>query len=221
MSSRSLLFRLCVLLVVFSAILFQGGNATFKNSGKEEPDESDGAEVDDYGMYALMDRLTASTGETTFYGLLGVPEDADRVTIGAAFRKKSRDWHPDRHFGASASEREALMEKTAVLSQVAGILRHPKQRARYDWLLNDAPAWHRSAYLVRRLCLTAKWTIWEVIFLGIIFITLFQILSQVARRIEHAIRRWHARRTLAALNKSETKRLERKLDKGFIAFDFF
>ena len=114
-----------------------------------------------------------------------------------------------------------MAEKAAILSQVVTILRKEETRKRYDWILNEAPAWHKSGYIVKKYYMTAKLSVLQVLALVLGFITLIQLLSKLAKLAEFYLRRWDANRTLKSLNKSETKRLDRKLEKGmFFLCDF-
>lgn len=178
-------------------------------SFKKDNDES----LDDYTIYELIDRMILLTGHQTFYDLLNVPETAEKAAISTAFHSKSREWHPDRNRSDPSAP-----EKSAVLSQVATLLRNEDSRRRYDWILNEAPYWHKSGYLVKKYYMTAKLSLSEVLLIAAVFITLIQILSYLAVRFEQFLRRWNANRTLNNLNKSETKRLERKLEKGAVIF---
>ena len=213
------------LLLSFSLLLSFFASALFvsKVNGEWDHEEShysgsgEERQIDDYTIYELIDRLVANTGLQTFYELLDLPEDADKGAISAAFRKKSRLWHPDRHVGkVSAEEASLLAEKAAILGQAVTILRNEETRKRYDWILNEAPAWHKSGYIVKKYCMTAKLSILQVFGVILAFITLIQLLSQLARLAEYRIRRWNASQILKSLNKSETKRLDRKLDKGSV-----
>jgi hypothetical protein len=48
--------------------------------------------------------------------LLGVPRGADRAAIAAAYRRRVKELHPDRHANASPAERRAREQETATLN---------------------------------------------------------------------------------------------------------
>ncbi|GAA3809495.1 DnaJ C-terminal domain-containing protein [Cellulomonas soli] len=67
--------------------------------------------------------------EKDFYGVLGVPKDADPATIKKAYRKLARSMHPDHNPGDAVAEAKfkEIGEAYAVLSDV-------EQRGQYDQL---------------------------------------------------------------------------------------
>ncbi|EFC80372.1 DnaJ C-terminal domain-containing protein [Parafrankia sp. EUN1f] len=73
-----------------------------------------------------------SSGRTTdrasedFYGILGVPRDADADAIQRAYRKLARQYHPDINSDPGAEER------FKDLSEAYDVLSDPDTRARYD-----------------------------------------------------------------------------------------
>lgn len=64
------------------------------------------------------------------YELLGVDGEADVDTIRGAYRKQSKESHPDLHQGTA---REAT-ERMVMLNQAWEVLRSPEMRRAYDWL---------------------------------------------------------------------------------------
>jgi curved DNA-binding protein CbpA len=68
----------------------------------------------------------------TLYNLLGVPPDADNETLKKAFREAVRATHPDIH----ADDPDALSRFRQIVAANA-LLRDARQRATYDWLLQQ------------------------------------------------------------------------------------
>jgi molecular chaperone DnaJ len=61
------------------------------------------------------------------YSVLGVSKDASAEDIKKAYRKMSKEWHPDRHKGDKAAE-----EKFKEINQAYEILSDPQRKAQYD-----------------------------------------------------------------------------------------
>lgn len=129
----------------------------------------------DHEIFRLRDEIIKSEGQNvTFYDLLGVKPNASQDQLTKAFRKKSRDLHPDKarqtfvanyatkhkkkgtSVGKKPSSREieAHVQKVTAayqrLSVVAKMLQGP-ERERYDhFLRNGFPAWKGSGYYYDR-----------------------------------------------------------------------
>lgn len=161
----------------------------------------------DAEMYEMMDAVRKHTGHQTFYDLLGVGSRATVQDVGSAFRRSAAAWHPDK------SKHAAAAEMYPVVSAVAQILRDVAEngsRAHYDWLLNDAPAWHRSTVYVRRL-VTAKLHLREVLLLVLIFTHVVQFVAMWSKYGVDRLVLWDARRTLAQMGDKEMKKMLRKI----------
>ncbi|KAF2185040.1 hypothetical protein K469DRAFT_708304 [Zopfia rhizophila CBS 207.26] len=135
---------------------------------------------EDHEIFRLNDEVTKHDGNITFYQLLGVKPSATQDELNKAYRKKSRQIHPDKARQAfiasyalknkkpkgskkpgvrvskqpSKKEIDAYMkEATATyqrLSVVAGILKGPS-RERYDhFLKNGFPKWKGTGYYYAR-----------------------------------------------------------------------
>jgi tetratricopeptide (TPR) repeat protein len=68
----------------------------------------------------------------TLYNLLGIPPDADNETLKKAFREAVKATHPD----SQAGQPDALSRFRQIVAAYA-LLRDAKQRATYDWLLQQ------------------------------------------------------------------------------------
>lgn len=68
-----------------------------------------------------------------YYGILGVTRKATAAEIRQAYRKKVREWHPDRHQDSPESQ-----EQMRIINEAHDVLSNPQTRATYD-LLGVAP----------------------------------------------------------------------------------
>ena len=71
-----------------------------------------------------------------FYGILGIPKDADQDTIRSAYRILARRYHPDRGAGSSTEKFRQVVEAYETLID-------PGRRQGYD--LSHMPPPHASA----------------------------------------------------------------------------
>lgn len=67
--------------------------------------------------------------EKDFYGVLGVPKDADQATIKKAYRKLARSMHPDHNPGDAVAE-----AKFKEIGEAYAVLSDTEQRNQYDQL---------------------------------------------------------------------------------------
>ncbi|KAL1965621.1 hypothetical protein VTN77DRAFT_5298 [Rasamsonia byssochlamydoides] len=136
---------------------------------------------EDYEIFRLRDEIAATEGaNVTFYDFLGVPPSASQDDINKAYRKKSKQLHPDKvkrafiansaraprdktkgkkpgvHVSKGPSQRQIAAvvkeanERSARLNIVANILRGPA-RERYDYFLkNGFPKWKGTGYYYSR-----------------------------------------------------------------------
>lgn len=85
------------------------------------------------------------------YAILGVPADATGEQIKAAFRKLTREHHPD--VLVTDSERGRATEKMQELTQAYRVLRDPVKRLAYDARCLDSYTQQRT----RRARMTWSW----------------------------------------------------------------
>ena len=64
------------------------------------------------------------------YELLGVDQDADLDATHRAYRKQSKESHPDLHQGTARESTEPMSK----LNQAWEVLRSPQMLSAYDWL---------------------------------------------------------------------------------------
>ena len=161
-------------------------------------------------FYSLIDQMERLTGHKTFYKLLDVTSDASQKEIATAFHKLSMKWHPDKSTYPNASEVYPL------LGTVSKILRDQDvggSKERYDWILNEAPHWHRSAYQVKRM-VTAKVTLVQIVVFALIFTHVAQVVCALAKYFVEVIHFRSAQVTINKLGEKEQKRLARKYGDG-------
>lgn len=63
-----------------------------------------------------------------FYGILGVPRNADSASLKKAYRKLAMKWHPDKN----PNNQEAAQSKFQEISEAYDVLNDPKKREIYD-----------------------------------------------------------------------------------------
>jgi len=68
-----------------------------------------------------------------FYGILGVPRNADATALKKAYRKLAMKWHPDKNPGNQAQAQAKFQE----ISEAYDALKDPKKRQVYDQFGED------------------------------------------------------------------------------------
>jgi hypothetical protein len=148
-----------------------------KKKQTRHSDEDDNQFYDIYDAIATMEQLAPKT--RTFYELLGVAPDATDADVSRAFRRTSVQYHPDK-LGAAADARTERMSR--LVQSVGSLLRTAEGRARYDWVLNDAPPWHRQAVYYsargRKGAGTARMSLWGALWLLAVLAVVFPALSE-------------------------------------------
>jgi hypothetical protein len=131
--------------------------------------------IADHEIFRLRDEVVAHDGpNVTFYDLLGVKPSASQDELNKAYRKKSRDVHPDKARKSFEAKRvlenkkkgkkvtkpptkkeiDAYVKDATVayqrLTVIANILKGP-ERERYDhFLKNGFPKWRGTGYYYER-----------------------------------------------------------------------
>src|SRR3989338_5571370 len=62
-----------------------------------------------------------------YYQILGIPRSASADDVKAAYRKMSKEWHPDKHKGDKKAE-----EKFKEINEAYEALANPEKRKMYD-----------------------------------------------------------------------------------------
>lgn len=206
---------LLVVLLLFLSVsvdLVVGKKSKKNKGGKKNKKESEDSQY--YDIYATVDTLQSLTSHRTFYDLLGVSPDASDDEISRAFRKTAIQYHPDK-LGTSA---DARTEKLSHLVQSIGtLMRSEGGRRRYDWVLNEAPAWHRMAvyYAARQnKNPTAKLTPWSVLWIAVLLSLLIQYSGAWASYLIERSKHEHARKNVEKMNEKEIRRMRERLDQG-------
>lgn len=207
-----LLVWLLGMILLTSFCLAQEGQGKKKNQQKKGKTGKDGEEEEegfnDYEVYEAMEAMRQLTQHETFYDLMGVESNATDEQIGKSFRKLSVKYHPDKHG-------PEMMKMFKLVQYVSTLLRDPKRRARYEWLLHEAPAWHReSVYMMRKITKTAKISLKGALLFSFLFALGAQFLIQwIAFGIQYG-RIVMARKQMAAMGEKEVKRIRKKLEQG-------
>lgn len=186
---------------------FQGNSG----GGQRKGDES----ALDFHIYQLIDRMRSLTPHATLYQLFNVRPEASLSEISANFRQLSLQWHPDKKRHASngksdvGKDREHAEAMYGLLSAASDVLQ--RHRARYDWILNEAPPWHRSSTLLAgRIAKTRHLQGWLIACLSVGFAVAGHWAAMWAAWAYKAQGIWAARRRVRFLGEKELKRLERK-----------
>ena len=61
------------------------------------------------------------------YAVLGVPRDASAEDIKKAYRRMSKEWHPDKHKGEQGAE-----DRFKEINEAYEVLSDPEKKQRYD-----------------------------------------------------------------------------------------
>ncbi|MBM3260453.1 MAG: DnaJ domain-containing protein [Candidatus Sericytochromatia bacterium] len=76
--------------------------------------------------------MTMSATSEDLYEILGVSEDSDDAALKDAFRRLSRELHPDRFVG-DTDKQEEVQARFAKISGAYNVLKDPEQRSEYDF----------------------------------------------------------------------------------------
>lgn len=176
---------------------------------QDKNEDEDARFYDIYAAIATMRRIAPE--HDTFYSLLGVSPDAPDEEVSRAFRRTAGQWHPDK-LGAAADARSEDMSR--LVQAVGSLLRAEGGRARYDWVLNDAPPWHfHEVYYSRRgRAGTAKMGLGAALGLLAAMAVAFPALGAWAAWGIAAWRHRQARLRVAGLSERDVRRLRARLD---------
>lgn len=212
-----------VLLVLLAVVLLPLISCNF-HEVKEERRPSDY----DYEIYELIDRLNKLKPEhSTLYDLLGVKPSASSDEISRQFRRLSFPFHPDKTQGDLEAKKMFTL-----YSGASQVLKVPETRKRYEWILHEAPPWHRSqVYLIQKLQKRAaargaggeKMRGNEMSVLGLfafitLSLTLAQLIIQWTRFLINRYWIWSGTRALKSIPSQELKRMEKKAQRSDLTF---
>ena len=84
-------------------------------------------------FWARVTALSQTLDRMTYYNLLDVPQDAKRKVIEAAYYRRARNIHPDRHaYETDPQRRRALVRLYARFGEAFRVLRNKELRSAYD-----------------------------------------------------------------------------------------
>lgn len=180
----------------------------------------------DYEIYELIDRLNKLKPEhSTLYDLLNVKPSASSEEISRQFRRLSFPYHPDKTQGDLEAKKMFTL-----YSGAAQVLKVPETRKRYEWILHDAPPWHRSrVYLIRQLQKRngegrgsrsgqKELSISGLFSFILVSLTLAQFLIQWTRFLLNRYWIWSGTRALKSIPPQELKRMEKKAMRSDLTF---
>lgn len=179
----------------------------------------------DYEIYELIDRLNRLTPQhTTLYELLQVSPSATGDVVSRQFRRLSFSHHPDKSTAPQAREMFTLY------SGAAQVLKSEEMKARYEWLLHDAPPWHRSqVYFLHKLKRNRRHgsqTVRagpELTLLGtsgllLALLSIAQFILQWTRFLVNRYWIWSGSRALRSIPMKEVRRMEKKALRSDLTF---
>lgn len=186
-----------------------------ENFSSSSEDQSSSPASLDFQIYSLIDSLNSlHTEHRTFYDLLKVSSNCSMTAISAAFRTASRIWHPDKHVNKpSATQAHSIY---TLLASAKTVLTSEIGRARYDWILNKAPPWHRSqTMLASTFKASPKLSVVAVIAMAVFGFLVARFIALWCLWVYQAWWIWSSKRTLNnTMGRKEMKRIRRKLDEG-------
>lgn len=219
----SVMIKFALILIVLSVILIQQLCAAQEHNEKTKSSPSDY----DYEIYELIDRLNKLKPEhSTLYDLLEVKPSATSEELSRKFRRLSFPFHPDKTQGNLEAKKMFTL-----YSGASQVLKVPESRKRYEWILNEAPPWHRSqVYLIRQLqkkrgngnsrrSMGKK----EISIVGllsfmVIFLTVSQLLVQWVLFFLNRYWIWSGNKALKTIPIQELRRMEKKAQRSDLTF---
>ena len=198
-----------ILFFFFYFVLLQGN--VFASDAEEDSRTPDY----DYEIYELIDRMNKLTpAHSTFYDLLQVSPSSPADDISRQFRRLAAKYHPDKTTDPNG---KALFQ---LYSGASNVLKNEAQRARYEWLINEAPAWHRSqVYMIHKLQkrrqrnssnFGSELSLYGVTVFMVIALTITQLIVQWSRFAVNRYWIWSGNRALKAIPAKEMRRMEKK-----------
>lgn len=106
---------------------FEAAIQTLENAANAHPDKRD--KINPLLNKAQIELKRSKTKD--YYKVLGVAHDADERQIKSAYRKASKQFHPDKAVKSGMSKEEAE-KKMAGINEAYEVLSDPELRARFD-----------------------------------------------------------------------------------------
>lgn len=187
------------------------------------------AEKNDYHIYELIDKaqsrkyqnmyklfgLELGASPDNLYQLFGLKWGAAPEDISGAFRKISFRIHPDKFRNKSKEESKQASELYGLLTSSADLLRSPEGRSRYNWIVNEAPPWHKSTFYARKFVqITAKHSLSESLLLLLIVFVISDYLMRILYWFVSWLQRCGSRRQVQEFGLKEKKRMMRKMERS-------
>ncbi len=114
-------------------------------SSRREKDEDEDTELSEEKRKDI-EEYYACLDEISFYQALGIPRDSGNKEILRAYKKKSLQFHPDRHYGKRLGRYKVMLEEIfKYITQVKDFLLDPEKRKHYDESLLDIAEIKRQA----------------------------------------------------------------------------
>lgn len=206
-----------IFLVIFPAVFVSSQEAGGEGEERKSPADFD------YEIYELIDRLNQLKPQhSTLYDLLNVKPSASSEEISRQFRRLGFAYHPDKTQGDL--EAKKMFNLYSGASQV---LKVPESRKRYEWILNEAPPWHRSqVYLIRKLKTGGEFRksgrkeVSVAGFLAFVFcfMIMVQLIMQWVRFLLNRYWIWSGQRALKSIPAQELRRMEKKAQRSDLTF---
>ena len=210
-------------LLLLVALLFAaaGGSNSNNNSNINNPDI-----YNDYEIYSVIDTVKELKGNqaATLYDLLEVSPAATVDEIDRIFRRLSVRLHPDKHVddpALPAADQRAARDRAErlfkTMQYVRGLLRDQRGRSRYEWILHEAPGWHRqSVYLARKIRtgVQMKLSLGQVAWILVVGAVLAQLALHWIRWGIEVVLGWLGRREVAGMGEKEVKRMKKRMANG-------
>ena len=174
---------------------------------KQEQTAEEKREAVYFRIYELIDSMEKLTPFHTFYDLFGVSDDETSDKISKAYKKKSMKWHPDKN------DSEEAQKMFTLFSGVNSILRDAENRKHYNWIINEAPAWHRSAYSMKRV-MTPKVSLEQVGLIVLLCGTVVHYCFLLIMFFIRYVRILMSRSEIRKLGVKERKKLESKIGRS-------
>ncbi len=210
--------HLSSLLFCFVSFAFLLGSI-FASEGEEDSRTPDY----DYEIYELIDRMNKLTpAHSTFYDLLQVSPSSPAAEVSRQFRRLASKYHPDK---TSDPKGKDLFQ---LYSGAAKVLKTEAQRTRYEWLINEAPAWHRSqVYMMQKLqrrrqrrenSSGPELSLYGVLVFIVVALTVTQLILQWSKFAINRYWIWSGNRAMKAIPVKEMRRMEKKAMRNGLSY---